>query len=314
MIEDVRWLAVLMAVAPAIGCGRIGFDAEPECANGSCTAPLDADLFDAPRGMAGVDTDGDGVNDDTDNCLSVSNPTQHDEDTDGYGDVCDNCPTVANTSQANTGETSASAPADSLGDACDPRPTQAGDSILFFETFTGAALSSNWAVQSGTWAVGGDIVTQASLLSDQRIHAAVSAIGIDYIVETKITFNSFDTGNVNAGIVYRMSGGNGWLCALYHDDTVTPQVGSLLLWTLQNGAANFERSRADIPVVQVGDSFRLLAGAVGSNQYCAINSLQTGVTANFVSNKNANGVPGLRTNRTTNTYSYVLVYGVGGPP
>lgn len=307
-------MVVLLVVAPLTGCGRIGFDELPECAAGSCTAPLDADLFDAPRGMAGVDTDGDGVNDDTDNCLSLSNPTQHDEDADGYGDVCDNCPTVANTSQANMGELTASAPADGVGDACDPRPTQPGDSIIYFEPFNEASLSSDWSIQVGTWTVGGDVATQASLLSDQRMHDVLTGVGPDYLVETKVTFTSFDTGNVNAGAVYRMTGGNGWVCSVFHDDTTTPVTSLLMLWTLQNGAANFERSRGTIPEAKVGDSFRLLAGAVGSNQYCALDSLQTGVTANFVSNKNASGVPGLRTNRTTNTYSYFLVYGLGGPP
>jgi hypothetical protein len=40
-----------------------------------------------------VDSDGDGVNDDLDNCPDVYNPTQRDSDGDGGGDTCDpNCP------------------------------------------------------------------------------------------------------------------------------------------------------------------------------------------------------------------------------
>jgi rhodanese-related sulfurtransferase len=40
-----------------------------------------------------VDSDGDGVNDDLDNCPDVYNPTQRDADGDGDGDTCDpNCP------------------------------------------------------------------------------------------------------------------------------------------------------------------------------------------------------------------------------
>ena len=40
-----------------------------------------------------VDTDGDGFNDDLDNCPAVFNPSQRDSDDDGSGDTCDpNCP------------------------------------------------------------------------------------------------------------------------------------------------------------------------------------------------------------------------------
>ncbi|SPD73142.1 exported hypothetical protein [uncultured Desulfobacterium sp.] len=39
-----------------------------------------------------ADTDGDGVNDDVDNCPAVANPGQEDADDDGVGDSCDNCP------------------------------------------------------------------------------------------------------------------------------------------------------------------------------------------------------------------------------
>jgi hypothetical protein len=78
-------------------------------------------------GEEAVDTDGDGVTDDVDNCPEVSNPDQADADGDGIGDACDegdadgdtipdnadNCPAVANPLQED-------ADGDGIGDACDP--------------------------------------------------------------------------------------------------------------------------------------------------------------------------------------------------
>ena len=71
------------------------------------------------------DVDGDGVNDDVDNCPDVANADQADADADGIGDACeadsdgdgviddvDNCPTIANADQAD-------ADADGTGDVCD---------------------------------------------------------------------------------------------------------------------------------------------------------------------------------------------------
>lgn len=58
------------------------------------------------------DTDGDGVPDADDNCLTQANPDQENADGDGRGDACDNCPDTPNRSQAD-------ADGDGTGDACD---------------------------------------------------------------------------------------------------------------------------------------------------------------------------------------------------
>lgn len=75
------------------------------------------------------DADGDGINDDTDNCPQIANTDQADRDNDGIGDVCDpqddtdtdgdgirddadNCPLTANADQADQD-------GDGLGDACE---------------------------------------------------------------------------------------------------------------------------------------------------------------------------------------------------
>ena len=62
-----------------------------------------------------VDTDGDTIADDTDNCINVVNTDQTNDDADAYGNVCDNCPTVTNADQAD-------ADGDGDGDACDNCP------------------------------------------------------------------------------------------------------------------------------------------------------------------------------------------------
>ena len=60
-----------------------------------------------------VDSDGDGVDDEFDNCPSTPNSSQEDADGDGIGDACDNCPTTANPGQNDNDF-------DGIGDVCDP--------------------------------------------------------------------------------------------------------------------------------------------------------------------------------------------------
>lgn len=59
-----------------------------------------------------IDTDGDGIPDNTDICPDVSDPDQSDSDSDGYGDACDNCPAISNPFQDDLD-------ADGIGDLCD---------------------------------------------------------------------------------------------------------------------------------------------------------------------------------------------------
>jgi len=64
-------------------------------ANGTLLSTIVNTGFDGGGAVTGeavvgvVDTDGDGVIDDNDNCTLVKNPDQRDTDSDGYGSLCD---------------------------------------------------------------------------------------------------------------------------------------------------------------------------------------------------------------------------------
>ena len=64
------------------------------------------------------DLDGDGIGDVCDNCQDDSNVDQNDQDTDSIGDICDNCPANSNSDQADNDT-------DTVGDLCDNCPTTA---------------------------------------------------------------------------------------------------------------------------------------------------------------------------------------------
>ena len=86
-------------------------------------SPNEIELFDengeptgiilgASRHIPVPDSDGDGINDDEDNCPRTYNPDQQDSDGDGVGDACDNCTRVPNPDQRDTDH-------DGYGNMCD---------------------------------------------------------------------------------------------------------------------------------------------------------------------------------------------------
>jgi hypothetical protein len=116
-------------------------------------------ILGSPVAAPPVDTDGDGVPDETDNCPTVSNPDQADSNGNGIGDACDapdtdgdgvpdetdNCPTVSNPDQADSN-------GNGIGDACDVQPC-IGD----FNN-SGAIDASDLAILLGAWGgTGGDL-------------------------------------------------------------------------------------------------------------------------------------------------------------
>jgi hypothetical protein len=123
MISTVVLLAgILLAAQP------VWAENEGECGTGFCGTPNNNGGGGGGGGGGSIlvnntdigitystsdDFDGDGYEDDFDNCPFRPNRDQADGDADGRGDVCDNCPTLPNADQMDTD-------ADGLGDVCDP--------------------------------------------------------------------------------------------------------------------------------------------------------------------------------------------------
>jgi len=76
----------------------------------------------------------------------------HDEDGDGIDDNCDDCPTVADPMQGDLD-------GDGVGDACDPNPTTPGDKILLFEPFWSATGIGRFTVYNGVATTRPDSIT-----------------------------------------------------------------------------------------------------------------------------------------------------------
>jgi hypothetical protein len=122
---------------------------------GSVDAPPSNPADAQPDGSPSVDSDGDGLLDNVDNCRMKPNPGQENEDGDAFGDVCDPCPPFADANPPIDGDS------DGVSDACDPRPTQPGDTIVLFEGFR-TLPTTGWFTR-GTWSVANGSVTVDSM-------------------------------------------------------------------------------------------------------------------------------------------------------
>jgi len=164
-----------------------------------------------------IDTDGDGIADNTDNCPADANADQTDTDNDGIGDVCDptpngdidgdgvdnlsdNCPTVANPDQLDTD-------GDGVGDACDLTPSQEVEALI--------DLTETFNLQQGIEnSLDSKLDAALNALSDVNVNNDQAAINslqafINYVEAqrgNKITNEQADTLVANAQtIIYNLS-------------------------------------------------------------------------------------------------------------
>jgi hypothetical protein len=84
-----------------------------EGGNGMVSSGVPRDAAAVACAVGSVDSDGDLINNQDDNCAGMSNSGQEDVDLDNFGDVCDNCPNDFNPDQGDLD-------GDLIGDACDP--------------------------------------------------------------------------------------------------------------------------------------------------------------------------------------------------
>lgn len=153
-------------VSPTREAGAALLDGKVYVFGGSNGAPI------ATLQIANLDSDEDGTDDATDNCLLVANPTQVNADMDTLGDACDSCPNDAENDADTDGlcgdmdncpddanPDQADADADGVGDACDTAGTGgggAGGGGTGGASGTGGAVGTAGSPSSGGSSAGGD--------------------------------------------------------------------------------------------------------------------------------------------------------------
>ncbi|HZF55715.1 MAG TPA: thrombospondin type 3 repeat-containing protein [Polyangiaceae bacterium] len=99
-------------VAATEGCDDANTEDGDGCSS-ACQVENGYQCNNEPSVCSVIDTDGDGIGDNADNCPATPNPGQEDADADGLGDACDNCPMATNLGQED-------ADMDGIGDVCEP--------------------------------------------------------------------------------------------------------------------------------------------------------------------------------------------------
>jgi thrombospondin type 3 repeat protein len=254
------------------------------------------------------DSDGDGVPDDIDNCVSVPNANQHDEDNDKVGDACDPCPQVANAT--------ADADGDGIPDACDPHPTAAGDVLVAFEPFTGTGnLPMGWQLRGGgqpaDWKRGNDVMTIAAdnatriaIIDSGAPHHAID-IGVD-VTSVRVAGSElqFLTGLTDARAdVHQFFG-----CGMRFDSQPAGRCRELFVY---DAAANPQftglQTDGSEPPTAPG-SYRIVSVMNGQDESCVIPNGANQHRQADSENSRGNTFVGLRVNNVTASFRYVAIY------
>ncbi|HEY5928021.1 MAG TPA: thrombospondin type 3 repeat-containing protein [Kofleriaceae bacterium] len=253
MIRIVVLLGLVACYSPSykdceVTCSSGTCPAGYRCEQGMCRAPgfsgacgqMNGDTLDDTMmadamidGNPNLDSDGDGVMDNVDNCILKANANQANEDGDARGDVCDPCPPFTQyldplTQQMRPADVDSDG--DSVGDGCDVfYVSSPGDRIVFFEGFKDNTVPANVMV-SGPWSFTNG---QARVLAQQATPASLRFMNVTTdparheILSSVATIHTFTGGGgmIRAlGLVTSYDGSRGAGCLWGQDTSSVPHL------------------------------------------------------------------------------------------
>ena len=289
------WLAMMCAGACSSSSNHNG----PDSGNGSGG---DGSVVDPHR-----DSDGDGVPDISDNCPMIANADQHDHDGDGRGDACDVCPHLY--------DAGGDADGDGVGDACDPRPATPGDHILFFEGFYGPVSWNAVQGQLTDWTFDGSTAHQASTTGVFQIVRPASPMPDNVFVDTrvKITATGATTTRHSVSLVLGYQSMTDYLfCGIASQNGGTEiDAGEVFANTFDDTPGTFQGAMAGDWLVLQGSTSQPPGGTTTTD--CLGVRGSTNGQAEYMAQRDAGGLIGLRTNAADASFDYVFAVSVPPP-
>jgi hypothetical protein len=288
------WVGLACATIIMCACG---YPALPQVTGDGSTG------IDSDGSVGTIDSDGDGIPDGVDNCVSVANADQHDEDGDHVGDACDPCPQVANATTDTDG--------DGIPDDCDPRPDTPGDMLVRFESFVGSGnLPVGWESQGGglptDWNRGNDALTivadnltRIAIVDSGSLHHAID-IGVD-VISGSNTGLVFLTGLADVSSdIHQFFG-----CGMRFDG----QTGGMSRELFKLDNPNFTALGTDLGDTPIpSGSYRIQFVIDGNSEACVIPHGVNAHRQTASATSQGNTFVGIRANNVTVAVRYVAIY------
>ena len=231
----------------------------------------------------------------------------HDEDGDGVDDNCDNCPTWVNTNQANADN-------DQVGNVCESPTSGTAPALANIHTFESFLnLSTIWTTTGGTWTVGTDMVSGIATNGGTYLHPMTTASN-DYAVEVNFTYRAAPTTDSNwAGVVFGWTPTSGTMTAAY-ECVYERDSKKLQIYKYTTYSGNWAwRAEVAVTTSATDDQWRRIRGLVnGTTARCTYHDA-SGATADvswsdpyFSNTTGFSGRTGLRLyNESANFLSFV---------